>query len=289
MSGQPILIIEGRTDIQAYDKLRSRLSIKVNLKPVELVKDYGEGNDQVIQLIRDLETIDRTGQLVSGNVIGVIDKDVRDFRGEVPESDHIVVLKNYSIESYFVCESVLDGCILQATSAPKDGRISAISRDVFNRFTEYCDDLYLASLDALRGAIEFEHSAKFGYSNSFGNLKNTALRSAIRNERTELEAFAGNRGLERSVNSMRSFVKGKVFLDALCSHVVSELKNLPSVCENSDEVCCDYCTAGTRNKCLYKVKPAVSASTIRNTILDQFPNIEFRELIEEINGRVVAA
>ncbi|RYG88233.1 MAG: hypothetical protein EON58_20135, partial [Alphaproteobacteria bacterium] len=173
------------------------------LKPVELIDGYGEGCQQVIQLISDLEADHVLRPYVAGNVVGVIDKDVRDFRGELPNTNNIVVLSAYSMESHFVCAEVLERCITDFTYVSHDLDIAGAASVLFTGFTASIEGLYLGSVEALRSAVEVNYNPRFSYSDGAGRLKDQNLLFALGQEAASIRSFATARGLSQDMGSLK--------------------------------------------------------------------------------------
>lgn len=175
ISGQPVLVVEGITDLNVYRRIAASTGKDIVVTPVELIRGYGEGCAEVVRLIGDLETSDVTAGSISGNLIGIIDKDVREQRGEMPESDNIIILKLYSIESHFVAASAIAPCLRLSIPHLSDGALPSLQELLFSHFCASLDTLRLASLEALRGATDSSYSADFSYSESFDRLKDQNL------------------------------------------------------------------------------------------------------------------
>lgn len=286
MSGQAALVLEGITDFKTYAEVSSCLSREVVLKPVELIDGYGEGCQQVIQLICDLEDNLTLSPHLAGRVIGIIDKDVREFRGELPVSANIVVLRAYSMESHFVCSEVIERCLTDFTYISQGHQISGAADALFADFTFSLDKLFLGSSDALRGAVEVSYNPKFSYSDNFGRLKDQNLLSQLQGDSISIRSFAASKGLSCDLISLKKFVKGKVLLDAFCDFLSCKFEVLPMMCQQQVFQRCDYCSSGLNAKCMYRRKKGVTDIAIRNCIAGQFPRAEFQYLIDDLQARL---
>jgi hypothetical protein len=286
MSGQASVILEGITDIQIYHRVLSSLDREVVLRPVELIADFGEGCSEVVRLFDELEGAADLRSYVPTNVVGIRDKDVRDFRGEIPNNGNVVVLKYYSMESHFACGSVVTRCLVESTYAQQDDRLNQIADGAYNMFCNTNDALFLASIEALRGAIEDTYQSEFGYSDGFGRLKDVGLVHNLEAKRQALVDFAESHGLSASNSSMKRFVKGKVLLDGFCGYLKQFIRDLPGSCGGVDVPQCDYCIAGLNEKCCYKLKPGVTENSLKNAILGQLPVAEFDYLIQVLNEQL---
>lgn len=286
MSGQPVLVVEGITDLNVYRRVAASTGKDIIVKPVELIRGYGEGCSEVVRLIGDLEASDVTAGSISGNLIGIIDKDVREQRGEIPEGDNIIVLNLYSIESHFVVAEAIAPCLRLSIPHLSDNALPALQGLLFLHFCASLDTLRLASLEALRGAIDSSYSAEFGYSESFDRLKDQNLVARIKEKETDLIAFSNRRGIDQSLAAMRLIVKGKVLLDALVSSILTDLKKLNEYCGKLSIPSCGYCQGGVIGKCELRIGSAINATILRSSILSEFPEAEFAYLIELVKSKV---
>lgn len=285
MSGQPVLVIEGITDLNVYRRIAMSTGKDLVVKPVELIRGYGEGCSEVVRLIGDLETSDVTAGSVPGNLIGIIDKDVREQRGEIPESDNIIVLDLYSIESHFVAAEAIPPCLRLSIPHLSDTAFPALQGLLFSHFCASLDILRLASLDALRGAIDSSYSTDFGYSESFDRLKDPNLVVRIREKEADLMSFSNQLGIDQSLAAMKLITKGKVLLDAFVSSILSDLKKLNDYCGNLSIPSCGYCQGGVREKCELRIGSAINVKILKNAILSEFPEAEFSYLIELVKSK----
>lgn len=285
MSGQPALILEGSTDLQLYNAITSALEYKVVLRPVELVDGFGEGCEEVIRLLGEIEEAEDLRGYARKHVAGVIDKDVRDYRGQVPQCELVVILKYYSVESHYVSNFVLEKCLIESTYIPNGEKIANVSKMIFEDFAKGCDDLFLASVEALKGAVDENYTADYQYSDGYGRLRDSELIKRLEEKKDDLLEFADSLGLDRSIDCLKRFVKGKVILDAFCFSVRKSINSLHEKCRNHESFICDYCKSGFENKCCYKVKSGVSENSIKNSILSHNVFIDFEYIIKDFNDR----
>lgn len=286
MSGQPVLVVEGITDLNVYRRVAASTGKDIIVKPVELIRGYGEGCSEVVRLIGDLEASNVTAESISGNLIGIIDKDVREQRGEIPEGDNIIVLNLYSIESHFVVAEAIAPCLRLAIPHLSDNVSPALQGLLFSRFCASLDTLRLASLDALRGAIDSTYSADFGYSESFDRLKDQNLVARIKEKEADLISFSNQRGIDQSLPAMKLIVKGKVLLDALASSIFSDLKRLNEYCGKFSIPSCGYCQGGITEKCELRIGSTINVKILKSSILSEFPEAEFAYLIELVKSKI---
>jgi len=288
MSGQPFLILEGCTDISIYQKISKNLGKEVVLKPVELIDGYSSGCNNVIKLINDLEENELSSSLVKGNIIGIIDKDVRDYRGEIPSSANIITMKFYSIESHFVCEESIGKCFASASNSPINEGIKQISKEIYHEFILKSKILFLASLDALKKSIDVRYENIFSYSNSFEILKNEDFKRKIQDREEDLLAFASENSIELDDFSIKKIIKGKVLFDFFCKEIHFFIKNFSLDCNSFLSNKCIYCHDGFRDKCLYNIKTKLTDQAVKSIIKTDIPMREFSYLFEDIRRKINA-
>jgi len=284
MSGQPTIIVEGLSDLQIYNEISNKTLKKTTIKPVELIKGYGEGCREVIRVIKDAEDSDDLKNYIDKNILGIIDKDVRDYREEIPDSENILMMDFYSIESYFVCDSVLKDVINIITFAPKSLYTKDFLSYIFDEATKNIEILYYASLDALMSAKGLNINPLFNYSDGFGKLHDAELQEKILLKRGDLDLFASSLGIEKNIHCMKKFVKGKVFISAFSEYLLKVINSLSNNCECLQIVKCGYCGVELNKKCLYRKKEKFNYLMIKTIILSQFPEKEFMGFINKINN-----
>ena len=279
-------ILEGSTDIQLYKGVAEQLDRDIVLRPVELIDGFGEGCKEVIRLIDELEAEDELKAFVKKNVVGLIDKDVRDFRNEHPLSECVLTLKYYSIESHYVCSSVLVRCLVEATYAPQDSRLVGVAEAIHDSFPARVEPLYLGSIDALMASLDANHEADFRYSDGFGRLRDINLVERLMERKSVLSDYAESNGLSMTIDSLKCFSKGKVLLDCYCDELKRRIDGLTAECGVGPIQLCEYCASGIHNKCWYRAKTGVTTHSLKNSILAQFPFSEFNYLIDILNNHL---
>ena len=191
----------------------------------------------------------------------------------------------YSIESHFVVADAIAPCLKLAIPHLSDKTLPALQRLLFSRFCMSLDNLRLASLDALRGAIDPTYSADFGYSESFDRLKDQNLVARVKEKETDLISFSNQRGIDQSLAAMKLFVKGKVLLDALVSSILGDLKILNEYCGKFSIPSCGYCQGGVTEKCELRTGSTINSKILKSSILSEFPEAEFSYLIELLQSK----
>ena len=85
MNSEPIVIVEGKDDYQIYQTISNAVNPKIQVYQVNEFEDYHEGCTGVIKCMQVLQPkfAERAGNI--HKVLGIIDRDARHFRGEIPE------------------------------------------------------------------------------------------------------------------------------------------------------------------------------------------------------------
>jgi hypothetical protein len=108
MTEVPCVLVEGIDDIEIYSQLSEQLEVKPEVYAIETVKGFTVGCEQVIKAINRLDELPPCEHAIVDHMLGIIDKDVREFRNQLPQSEAILVLKYYSIESHFISSTVIE-------------------------------------------------------------------------------------------------------------------------------------------------------------------------------------
>lgn len=118
INNRPVVIVEGIDDVKIYDNVAKNCSKNVLTTPIELIEGYAEGCNGVIRANTQILINDQENEIPIDLVLLVIDKDVRDFRNELPANNKFsLVLKNYSFESHFVTPNNFKYVLEKTTNA----------------------------------------------------------------------------------------------------------------------------------------------------------------------------
>ncbi|MGQ6466019.1 hypothetical protein ACUNEK_06565 [Serratia sp. IR-2025] len=100
------VIVEGVDDIQVYYGIAKSANKIVEIFPIETIDGYAPGCNHIVTAMDDILELPKANVNIDNYIIGIIDKDVKDFRGEMPTNPLILTLKHYSMESHFVDKKV---------------------------------------------------------------------------------------------------------------------------------------------------------------------------------------
>ena len=151
MTKTPCVIVEGVDDIPVYDGIINSSDRNVEVIAIEVIEGYSKGCDQVVEATKKLSETIEFSYDPADYVLGIIDKDVRDFREELPENRLLLVLDVYSIESHFVNPEVIEDVIRICTKSSSDMNTQELRNHIFLKCSNNMEVMFLASLEALKG------------------------------------------------------------------------------------------------------------------------------------------
>jgi hypothetical protein len=286
------VVVEGPDDVPIYDSICTKLAKKFDVIAVENIDDFSEGSEGVISAMREINAMSHNRYNPKNYIIGVIDKDVRDFRGEVPENELVFMLNQYSIESHFASPEVLDDVTRKAIKATSDLRGENLNSYVLGKLKESIDQLYLYSLEALKGATDSSYNAQFSYSYKYGRINDPVIRVEIYKREESLLVFADSVGIQKSIEDLKIISKGKWLLSFFCETLENIYKDLPDDCSNEHIAKCQFCLNETTNKCQYKLKEGVSHLSLKGFAIENTEIAELnyvRDRLSKMLGEDVAA
>jgi len=282
MTKTPIIIVEGIEDVKIYDAIAESIGKKCQVLPIECIDGYHEGNEHVINSMNHILEIPPSRYNYSEYILGIIDKDVRDFRRSIPINPLIFPLSVYSIESHFVNKESILLFIKNLTRATSDLIIEELQEIVIAEVLNKFKDLYLFSLDALKGAIDSEHQSYFSYSFSEGRVIDNTDIISIRQREETLLSFAQDMRIEYNLDTLKKISKGKWLLFLFCYHLEKEIRLLPLKCRTHQVPSCRVCVTDIE-KCLYKIKDGVTHKTLKSIILNSVETNELDYIREKIS------
>ncbi|MBN3198126.1 DUF4435 domain-containing protein [Pectobacterium brasiliense] len=264
MTDVPAVIVEGIDDVRIYDDICKSLNDDYFVLPIECVDGYSEGNEQVIKAMDSISSLPTSAYEYCKYVVGIIDKDVRDYRGELPENNLVFPLSYYSMESHFINKTVLRKLLSDFTRITNDLLADDLIDYLYSSITSDFDDLYLLSLEALKGAIDSEYASDFSYSFNEGRVTNNVDIEKIRYKRLALLSFAEDMNIDYSIESIKKIAKGKWVIYLFCFLLEKKIHSLPDKCHSQEIASCRTCVANIQ-KCLYKIREGVTHRTLRST------------------------
>lgn len=289
ITGVPALIVEGTDDISIYDGLASKVPFEYEVYAVENIEGFGEGCDQVILAVEELNTLESETHELANHILGIIDKDVRDFRQELPQIEPILVLNHYSIESHFVSKAIVKHILAICSKANRELITEELCDVIMDEIETKLLDLYYFSLEALKNSLDPGYSSIFSYSYTYGRMKDQVIRQSLNLKKSELDAFALQKHLSPCLDTLKSISKGKWLIDTFANELLVTIKNLPEKCRNSLISNCKSCITGSFHKCLYRINDGFTNKSVKSLALSHTKSDEFDYIVERISQIKISA
>lgn len=289
MTKRPSILVEGVDDIAVYDRIINANGKQAEVIAIETIEGYSKGCNSVIDAVNFLKDMPVSRYEPSDYILGIIDKDVRDFRGEVPENNLLLILDVYSIENHFINSEVVGQLLKTCTKGTSELFTDSLKDRLLSECVNSMELLFLASLEALKGALDSSYSADFGYCQKYGRLKDVGLASRLRDKKDELYSFASTLSLSDDLDSLKKIAKGKWLLSIFCEELERAIKNLPEQCGVDPIKKCQMCVSEVENSCLYRISEGFSHKTMREIAKQQYDTNEtsyIRERVAAIARRV---
>lgn len=283
MNHESMVVVEGKDDYQIYQTIANEVNPQIQVYQVNEFEDYEAGCTGVIKCLTTLQPkfAERPDNI--HKILGIIDRDVRVFRGEMPS--HLLglfVTKHYSIETYFATTSNLKKLLHAITYSPIQDIDDQLLTFIQTDFKDSIETLYLFSLEALKKACVSSYDAKLGYDDSPNKLTGSDFkRNAepfIRAKKAELNTFATD--INISKDDIRLIAKGKWYLHWFVHHVYPKIKGLKADCKAANIKQCRSCRVGNEQDCLLKMKEAqYQLSVLQGFLLNFIDKEECADII----------
>ncbi len=288
MGKEPLVIVEGIDDIPIYEnilvsidrdfevfasenlpKISSQVcsklykyswriaEFKINGKSFAKSNNGKEGCLGVIDAVEEIQKYSE-GYDYSKYILGIIDKDVHDYKNTIPQLDGIFLLKYYSIESHYVNKEVIPQIINYTTLASYKLIDDFLINRIYIKLLSELSKMYYISLEALKNACCNDYNSEFRYKpDSYeGIIKHPDFEQkyiSIESKKEELDIFADSKSITNNEENLLKIVKGKWYLENFLFLLGKELKELKNYCKNNAITQCQYCSLDKHRKCLYKV------------------------------------
>jgi hypothetical protein len=283
MNHESMVIVEGKDDYQIYQTIAQEVNSQIQVYQVNEFEDYEAGCTGVIKCLTALQPkfAERPDNI--HKILGIIDRDVRAFRGEMP--NHLLglfVTKHYSIETYFATTSNLRKLLHAITYSPMQDIDDQLLTFIQTDFNDSIETLYLFSLEALKKACVSSYDANLGYDDSPNKLTGSDFKRntepIIRAKEADLSRFATN--INVSKEDIRLIAKGKWYLHWFVHHVYPKIKGLKADCKAANVKQCRSCRVGNEQDCLLKMKEAhYQLSVLQGFLLNFIDQEECADII----------
>ena len=275
--GEKVLIVEGEDDVNLYDGMFNNNGYFIyaveNIEKID--SDDGEryqaGCEGVKAAIKDLlEVEDGNTDLLKTHMLGIVDKDVSDFRGEVFNSEIVFNLESYAIENHFVSKEVIKKLLEDYTKVTNTLITENITDELYSEILSRLEILYLISLDSLRGALDTTYTAVYGYNSPDQCFRNKQKLELVLSRQEELLDFACQHQLKFDEDFIQKVVKGKWALSGFIYYFTEEVKKLVQKCNLSHIQQCQFCSSGNYVKCLYAIKDGINSKALKSLIFNYY-------------------
>lgn len=287
ITGVPAIIVEGIDDISVYDEISANVPFDVEVYAIENIEGYTEGCEQVISAIENLNSLQSDTHPINEHILGIIDKDVRDYRDELPEIEPLLVLNYYSIESHFVSKEIISNILRLSSKANRELISDELCNTIMSEIETKMLDLYYFSLESLRNSIEPDYPASFSYSYAVGRIRDPKTRHDVLEKRNDLDIFATSLGISPCIDTLKSISKGKWLVDVFSQELLANINDLQEKCAQNTIETCKSCISEAFDKCLYRIKEGFTKKTIKSLALTSIEGAEvdyIQDRIARIKG-----
>jgi hypothetical protein len=269
MCNQPVILVEGQDDIKFYDNIATLKELSVEVQAIETIDGYSEGCDQVCNAMNNVIPLIEKDNRLKKYVMGIIDRDVRQYLNTVPTNDNLLVLKYYSYETHLITDTTIKSLLEQLTNIPG----SLITTDVVDwikkDFESQTEELFYFSLEALKKRYDNTYQADISYSLNGGAVIGNAKKyrwKLIEQKKDDLDQFAKINSITK--NDLKYIAKGKWLLATWCDYLNKKSKTLHSACGKQIPQC-SYCRVGQADKCLWKPSSSFQVVEIESLLCSQ--------------------
>lgn len=276
MTKTPHIIVEGINDVCVYEAIADSIEANHEVYCIQMIEGYTGGNTDVAEAINYCHSLPMgAGRKVEDYVMGVIDRDSRYYRNEIPTIPALFILKYYSIESHFSSKTSIHPIIRKITRTSGDDQLDVDG--IFGRIESKFRDLYYFSLDALKNATDHLYSSVVAFSDNPGRRSDQITIKALETRREDLDAFAAAKGLSDSLESIMVFSKGKWVLTVFSEYLFKEIADLVEKCKVNIIGQCKSCKFDPTSPCLFKIEPGFNNKTIYALLLKEvnIPEVDY--------------
>lgn len=275
MTKTPHIIVEGVNDVCVYEAIADSTNINMEVYCIQMIAGYAGGNDGVAEAIEYCYTLPLGGRDVKDYILGIVDRDARFYRHEIPSLPALLILQYYSIESHFASKAAIEPIVRRVTRISTNDELS-VDR-IFNDIEDGISDLYYFSLDALKNAVDLSYLSVVAFSDKPGRRMDSKTIADLQHRKRDLDDFAKVYGLENSLESLKQFSKGKWVLAAYSEGLHREISGLVEKCKSGAIAQCRMCRFDVNAPCLFKAEDGFTKKTIYSLLLKEVrvPEIDY--------------
>lgn len=251
MTKKPVFIVEGWDDVPVYSRIAKEAAVKCEIFASEALEEEKSGCVGVITNVTKIRQVAQEFP-IERHVLGIIDRDVRAYRNEIPDDPAVLTLAFNSIESHYVNADTVKYVLPKFTRADIDLAGAETCEEICLKIFERFDFLYYVSLEALRNACEPEYEALFGFKHTITAITKQNLHQHVMVKKEQLDEFAASHGLTYSIETLLLICKGKWLSETFFDLLFKMFGDLPALCGEAKIPQCQLCKFGNiQHKCLY--------------------------------------
>lgn len=282
MEKKPVIFVEGKDDVPFYTRLCKKLQKEITIIPIDITSDAtGHSCQDIIDGIDSICNCTENKREIEKNVLGIIDRDTREYRKTLPKNDYIIVLQYYSYENYLINRENIRELLEQYTNC------ADVEDEIITQIMEIdpCikKKLYYFSLEALKNACIPSYNADFRYKDEIERIESDKqLILKLCSKYQELDSFADTYGIVFDDETMKKIVKGHWYLTIYSRSICKKIKSLHEDCRNKKITQCIYCSVGDTNQCQYKTVKNINFNDISNSLIKNYNYEEMDEVKQRI-------
>ena len=285
MQKRPLIVVEGKDDLPIYTDIANSIHNNFNVKPIQYYQECSSGCKQIEIKIELLNNKYPPDHKIFSYVLGIVDKDTKEFRNEIKTYNSLHYLNYYSFENHFVSKNSLLHILKHLTSVSSDLLNDNIAQKVINEINSSVYKFYYVTLEALKNAIEPNYNGLIGFSDGYESaLNNIKIKKKLIEKYSELDIFAQKLKIQTlNIMEFGSFCKGKWHLSYFIREIQNIVKDISKHCGNEIDIC-PYCEINDLDNCLYKIKSKSDVNELIRIVKNNLENAELSCVISKITS-----
>jgi hypothetical protein len=234
--GKSLIIVEGEYDY-IYEYIDGN---NCEITTVQKLINQS-GNRAVEKLVLEIESFAKDEELeYKSHILGIIDRDYREYENRLTQCEILYILDFYSIESYFVNREVLKNMLLFVIRSERLVTDTLIDKIYYIISMELESELYLNSIKDLKTHLDFQQ---------------------------DILSLEERFNISKSFEILLKITKGKTLLNRFILKNIEYQQKLYNWCRDGDIISCKNIEKSEHNKfCLYKITK-YNTHQLRNIVL----------------------
>ena len=283
---RPLVIVEGVDDLPIYTKISNEINSDIKVKVIELFKGCSPGCLEIENQLAIINGQYNDDHHIYSYFVGILDKDVKDIRGEIMNLPGAFYLSNYSFENHFVTKESLQHLVSLITSVTEDEIDDRVTDLLIDTINASLIDFFYATLEALKNSLEPGYIGLVGFAADYDNLlKNRSqdMQEEFNSRKIGLDTFAQTYNMNLScILDMHLYCKGKWHLKYFLTKIQEVIHVLKDNCGSLVQQCqrCEINTLSGNNSgpCLYTQKNKLQTDIMMKSIKENIGNANFDDL-----------